>query len=820
MTYRGRAATWLACAALVAGCNEPTPSPIASAPGRVALGPVQRALSAAAGPQAAAAEGIQHSPPVTPARVPDATLDGRILVITADGTDPALAAIVAALGRLGTPFDVLNASTDPPLTTDKLADGSHGRYYAVILDRGTLLVSGPAGTVSAFSNDEWNVLTTYEAAFGVRRAVLYGVPDEQFGFGDPVGVDTTTVPLVLHCTPAGAALFATVNCDNPVSITRAYAYAASALDADTVPLLVDDVGHALAAIRRYPNGRQALLLAFAQNDSLDHTLQLVPGLVHWVTNGLFLGERHAYLGGQIDDLFLASDLYTGGTYRITDADLETFYGWQQGRRARPSTAALRFEFALNGAGATTKGDLLTAKALEIGSAFGWINHTYDHADLTGSTYAATYDEVDRNNLIIAALGLEPYSRLNLVTPNVSGLMNPNALNAFFQLGVRYLVSDTSVVGYKNVPYNQGQTNPLEPGLLMIPRRPTNLFYNVSTPDQWVAEYNAIYFAFWQRNLAYDEILDKESDTLLGYLLTWQSDPLMFHQADCRDYGTGHSLLGDLMDRVLAKYDALVKLPILSPTMDELGGRQQARMTYDAASPALTIGPGAFVTLRAAAAARVPVTGLCTPGSESYGGDHISYVDLQPGVERRFPLDECSTAGADGGSSDSGAPPEAGASTGTGGASGAADARREEAAGDSGAPDAGGRGAGGSTTAVDAGASGTGGATTAADAGGGGAGGATTVVDAGAGGAGGSTVVADGGPELPMIGPLDAATRVFDAGVPQAVPEEGGRLPSAGCSCGVAGLSGSASQPAALSLLSLLVLASRRRRQGGRRAARL
>ena len=49
---------------------------------------------------------------------------------------------------------------------------------------------------------------------------------------------------------------------------------------------------------------------------------------------------------------------------------------------------------------------------------------------------------------------------------------------------------------------------------MIPRRPTNLFYNVSTPDQWVTEYNDIYRSFWGRDLSYAEILDNESDVLL------------------------------------------------------------------------------------------------------------------------------------------------------------------------------------------------------------------------------------------------------------------------------------------------------------------
>jgi hypothetical protein len=64
--------------------------------------------------------------------------------------------------------------------------------------------------------------------------------------------------------------------------------------------------------------------------------------------------------------------------------------------------------------------------------------------------------------------------------------------------------------------NTGIYNALVPGLLELPRYPTNLFYNVSTPEQWAAEYNALYAKFWGRQLTYDGVLEKESDVLLGW----------------------------------------------------------------------------------------------------------------------------------------------------------------------------------------------------------------------------------------------------------------------------------------------------------------
>ena len=121
------------------------------------------------------------APPASPAAPPELQLapnlsvDARVLIITADGTDAAFEAIEGALGFLGTPYDVLNATTGPTLTAATLADGDHGRYQAVFLDVGDLSVNG----VSAFSNDEWMTLSAYEARFGVRRVAALHVPDQR-----------------------------------------------------------------------------------------------------------------------------------------------------------------------------------------------------------------------------------------------------------------------------------------------------------------------------------------------------------------------------------------------------------------------------------------------------------------------------------------------------------------------------------------------------------------------------------------------------------------------------------------------------------------
>ncbi|MES1209898.1 MAG: polysaccharide deacetylase family protein, partial [Pseudomonadota bacterium] len=593
--------------------------------------------------------------PVTGAtRLGGTTVDARVLVITADGTDPAAAAVQAALKRLGTPFDLHDATHAQRLTADQLADGMHGRYNAILLDRGALLTGGGA---SAFTDAEWQTLATYEASFGVRRAALYTLPDAGYGFAPTTLAAGGTV--TAHCTPDGEKVFVGANCANPIAIANAVVYTAAPADASTVPLLIDDAGHALAATRRNSDGRETLALTFSQVDGAAHTMQLMFGVIRWASRGVFLGERHAYAGVQIDDLFLASRMYDGSpAVRITDADLQAFFTWQAARRQKPVTADFRAAFCVNTAKAVD-GDPLTAKAQAIGAGFAWINHTWDHADMTAMDYATALAELTRNDDRVAQLGLTPYDVAAAVTPDVSGLMNANVLGAAAAAGVRYLVSDSSQPGQNNPSFNEGIASPLQAGILLIPRRPTDLYYSVSTPAQWVAEYNTRNSA----TLDYPTLVDKVSTTLLGYLLRGENDPWMFHQADTRDNGGGHSLLSDLLDATFDKYAALVTVPIVSPTMDALGARVAARMQLDTAGASATIAADGSVTVHVATnAATVPVTGVCSTGAESYAGDWISYVAVTPGADVTVAAGSCNPGATT--PPDAGAPPRVDAGVAT------------------------------------------------------------------------------------------------------------------------------------------------------------
>jgi hypothetical protein len=620
--------------AAAGGCAGPDePAPVAVARNRLVTRPaeVRRAMR-----PLRAAVNSHPAPDTGLAFTEGLTVDARVLVITADGTDAALDAITQTLSYLGTPFDVLNATTGPALNLDDLVVGDRGRYYAIVLDVGDLA----AGNQSAFTDSEWMTLTSYEARFGVRRAALYTFPTDAYGLTSTGGgFDASTKPVAAHCTPSGAGVFVGANCAVPVTIDDGWVYGAQALDAATTPLLVDDAGGVYAATRTYPDGREALVMTFSQSPTSLPSLELAYGVVSWVTRGVFVGERHVYLAPQIDDFFLASAIYPmNGTYRITADDLQAFTNWQAARQADPLTAQFRAAFAFNAQGAQAPGrDGLTDKALALGPTFAWLNHTWDHAEMDAMSYAAAFSELSQNNQYGIGSGLSRYAPENLVTPSMTGLGNAEVMRAAYDVGIRQVISDTSVHCEDNPSPNAGYYNALVPALLQVPRRATELYFNVSQPAEWIAEYQALRSV---ADITYAQLVDIETTEQLRYLMRGESDPWMFHQANLRDLGGAQSLLTTFLDGVLTKYAARATFPIVSPTMDELAAKMKARMAFDAAGVTATIEPGGKLTVQVTHAATIPVTGLCTPAAEAYAGQQISYLSLGDGQSVTLSLADC------------------------------------------------------------------------------------------------------------------------------------------------------------------------------------
>lgn len=374
---------------------------------------------------------------------------------------------------------------------------------------------------------------------------------------------------------------------------------------------------------------------------------------------------------------------TGCEYRLTGSDISDLVSWQNRVRILTDNASdFRLSFAYNGAGLALRYggeaqfppnnpatrlidenrlyDTLSTYLGIYRNSFKWINHTYDHEDLDGMPYDKVLSEMNLNHNVAEELRVAYYDRVSMVTPRITGLYDAEALSALRAYGIRYLVSDTSrptpPFGSNCTPdnwplpsHNSGKENCVEPNIYEVPRYATALYYNVSTPAQWVAEYNHFYGPQgilgnpWGKNLTYAEILDKVSEQLVSYLLTYDARPLMFHAANLRPYNGKNSLLGDLIDTTLSKYNTYYqKLPIASPSLTEIGEIMRRRQTYDESSVRGVIKPGVGVVLSASRddgqPVVVPLTGLSYGKSvSSYGGQATSFVTLTAAGGYKFSI---------------------------------------------------------------------------------------------------------------------------------------------------------------------------------------
>jgi hypothetical protein len=615
----------------------------------------------------------------------------RLLVVSGNGAEqfdfasnpqcsptPCKGAIQTYLDEIGVPYDTMIASqTDPATLADRLGlNGTTGNYAGVILATGNLgYVDSSGAFVSGFDTAEWQTLWDYEAKFHVRQVTSFTYPA---GPPDNYGLTydgETGNPVAATLTDAGKQVFPYLNPSATVQITNSYTYLATTTDPSVTPLLVTGSGDIVASTRTYADGRENLALASANAPWELHTKLLSYGIVNWVTRGVFLGSRHVTIDPEIDDLLIDSDIWnptthsdaedqpTSLTYRLSPGDFQSAIAWQAAKDAsNPNLAQLRLEFAFNGEGAFgdppdyTKldgsasvypNDTLTPELVRDQASFCYINHTYQHQNVDTTNYNASLTQIEQNQQAAQALGLGCYSNEEFVQPDISGLTNDPFLQAAWDSGVRYLITDTSQPGWGNPSPNAGFVlGAADKQILAIPRHPTNLFYNLQTKDQWVDEYNWYYclcspstspWKIWPAPLDYQQIVDQESDNLLSYLLSWDMDPWMFHQANLGPYDGQHSLFTDLLDATLDKYVNLYNLPILGLTQQQVGVRMKQRMAYDASGVQATIVPCQSMTLTVQNAASIPITGVTAGTTESYGGQPISSVQVNPGTPVTIPL---------------------------------------------------------------------------------------------------------------------------------------------------------------------------------------
>lgn len=379
----------------------------------------------------------------TPARIaPGQRVELRVLLLSADGTEPGFEAWKAQLEREGVPYETFVAFSGQrrvaTLTDARLADYGNdvARYQAVILATGELghNVTTPGGTtsyVSALTDAEWATLAKYERTFGIRRLSDYTAPSAARGLTAVPGAWQDGFPAEL--TPAGKAAFPYLRgpvrvADDAPGGNEAFGYVAQPVAGAPWETLLraETGGGALLGVYTHPeDGREEMVMTVSSNQFQNHNQLLRHGMLNWVTRGVFLGSERYYLELQIDDLFLGDDVWDpvanvtryDQSSRMTPADVDRAIAWSSAR-------GLRLDMVFNGGG-SEPGDALAAYFRDhenVRNAFRYINHTDTHANLDCSTSSFIRDQI-RDNVRFARANSLPVDETELVTGEHSGLAN-------------------------------------------------------------------------------------------------------------------------------------------------------------------------------------------------------------------------------------------------------------------------------------------------------------------------------------------------------------------------------------------------------------
>jgi hypothetical protein len=504
----------------------------------------------------------------------DRRIDLRVLLLSADGEEPAFRAWEAALEREGVPYDAIVARRGhPPIDARTLAvDEAHARYQAVIVAVGGLPALDGGRYVSVLTADEWAALAGFEREFGIRRITAFAYPSGLTGHRAPrssgvVGELSGTL------TPAGREVFAGLRADVPLD-PNAYGHLAERAGARFTTLVAGPRGSALVGVHAHPDGREEMVCTVDGNAGMIHVQLLRHGMLRWVTRGVFLGRERHYLGLHVDDVFLSDDSWDPASartvpaqIRMRPADVEAAVGWSR-------ATGVRLDMCFNGHGAQPP-DELSAVLLAHAPQFGWINHTFGHADFDAVDAATMYAEIAENVEFAAAAGLTIDAR-ELVTGGHTGLRRPGLPGVLAETGVRWIATDAS---HDPVQRRVGQAR-------TVPRHPTNMYFNVCERSAQLHEYEHLSAiraggapmgatrlesapARWAR------FIELEARTMLDHVLGNDPRPHYLHQSNL----AGDRVLYDLVDEVLRRHRELFTVELVQPSLAEAGAELARRAAW-------------------------------------------------------------------------------------------------------------------------------------------------------------------------------------------------------------------------------------------------
>ncbi|CZT05215.1 related to extracellular serine-rich protein [Rhynchosporium agropyri] len=448
------------------------------------------------------------------------------------------------------------------------------------------------------------------------------------------------------------------------------------------------LGTSTAGVINKIDGRQQMVffIGFATEwSSTSNYLQ--HAWITWATRGLYTGFRRIIFSNQIDDMFLISDIYrpAGKTYRLTTADLDQHVTWTKDINSRlPAGSQYFLDIGHNGNGNIEAGADLGGNQCGIGpieydeqidtplefqkplgtgtnlwpstpanypyttactdldamkvwfakpanrDVFAHVSHTFTHEGENNATYFDVNREIVWNKAWLNQVGIaaaNKFSANGIIPPAITGMHNGDAMKAWLDNGIKYVVGDNTRPVLMN---KQNEFWPListvadngYAGVTIVPRWATNIYYNCDLPACTVQEWidTSAGSGDWTALLA----LEKATNT--RHLLGLHHDPYMFHQANMNYQTAGTttingvtkklSLVQAWAETVTQEMMRLVTWPMVSKKHDDLALDFLDRMARDNCAPQLsyTTNPAAktitAVTLTTnsnTCSAKIPVT---------------------------------------------------------------------------------------------------------------------------------------------------------------------------------------------------------------------
>jgi len=363
--------------------------------------------------------------------------------------------------------------------------------------------------------------------------------------------------------------------------------------------------------------------------------------ISWVTRSLYAGVRFVTFTPHVDDVFISTGLLNYETnelesaenaYRSTVEDFEILKKWQDSIVDKlPEGSSIKCELAFNGNGILAvinpaialqvdgeryceieyiktpgkgvnrwpeanytlpydreflENDSLFAyfEKEENSKNFYWSSHTFTHENLDEATTTDADNEIRVNIEMAKLLNIydKPYfSSKSIITPQISGLRNVDAINVLMKYGIESGTGDLSrpsLINQEN-PYlpffTTKETSNFE-GFPIIPRTPTEVYYSSSTAEENTYIYNLMYKDEIGES-DWDKFIEREVERTLTLMMNLRNEAHQFHQINLRshDLEEKQGLLEKWSTAVLERYVQFVDWPVTSLKLDD-----QAKLYLD------------------------------------------------------------------------------------------------------------------------------------------------------------------------------------------------------------------------------------------------